>query len=126
MLMMLSKFKMLLLFLLIVVLGCGAFFLGRMQGTEEAVAPAIVHDDVAPANQPSEGYKAKEPTRGATPEETIEKSKQKSEQDLERMKQAIEEHNQQVEEDYKSGKTRIAAPKFKPSDIPTREPHFQN
>ena len=106
MLMLLSKFKMILLFLLIVMLGCGAFFLGRMQGTEEAAAPAIVHDDVAPTSQPPAGYKAKEPMRGATPEETIEKSKQKSEQDLERMKQAIEEHNQQVEEDYKSGKTR--------------------
>lgn len=126
MLMLLSKFKMLLLFLLIIVLGCGAFFLGRMQGTEEAATPAIVHNDVAPASQPPATYKAKEPIRGATPEETIEKSKQKSEQDLERMKQAIEEHNQQVEEDYKSGKTRIAAPKFKPSDVPTREPHFQN
>jgi len=124
MMLFLSKFKMLLLFLPILIIGCGAFFLGRMQGdAEEAAAPAIVHDTVAkqenPSTQPSKASK--------TAEESIEKSKQKEAENMEKMEQALEERNKRIEaENAKTTNHKLTPPKFKPSDVPTREPHFQN
>ena len=124
MMLFLSKFKMLLLFLLIPMIGCGAFFLGRMQGdVEEAAAPAIVQDTVAKQETPSA-----QPTKAnETAEEAIEKSKQKEAENMAKMEQALEERNERIEaENAKTTNHKLTPPKFKPSDIPTREPHFQN
>lgn len=121
----LMKYKLLLLMLLLILVGVGAFFLGQLQAGEEPAQPKITQAANQPAaTQPA--YEAQEPLRGQTPEETIARSENKAEQDLARMQQNIEANNQQAEDEYQSGKRKIAAPQFKTSDIPTREVHFQN
>ena len=124
MLLLLSKFKMLLLLLLILIIGCGAFFLGRMQGeAEEAAAPAIVQDTV----QTQEASSTQKAAAKETAEEAIEKSKQKEAENMAKMEQALEERNERIEaENAKTTNHKLTPPKFKPSDVPTREPHFQN
>lgn len=124
MLLFLSRFKMFLLLLLILLFGCGAFFLGRMQGdAEEAAAPAIVHDTAAKQEKSS----AQPVKSNETAEEAIEKSKQKEAENMAKMEQALEERNERIEaENAQTTNHKLTPPKFKQSDVPTREPHFKN
>ena len=124
----LMQYKIFLLFCLLVIFGTGMFFfMGQSSGEragEKASTPVVTQSETKSASDT--GKQAK-----SNPEQQVEKSKDKGERDLQKMQDNIEQRNEKIDNDetigtVKNGTVKMAPPKFKTSDLPTRQADFHD
>ena len=126
---MLMQYKMFLLLCLLVIFGTGIFFfLGQSSGKDagEAAKSAPVVTKSEAKSGDGTGKQTK-----SDAEKQVEKSQDKGERDLQQMKDNIEKRNEKIDNDetigtVKNGTVKMAPPKFKTSDLPTRQADFHD
>jgi hypothetical protein len=126
---MLMQYKMFLLLCLLVIFGTGIFFfLGQSSGKDagDAVqsAPVVTKSEAKSGNGTGKQTKS-------DAEKQVEKSQDKGERDLQQMKDNIEKRNEKIDNDetigtVKNRTVKVAPPKFKTSDLPTRQADFHD
>lgn len=122
------KYKILLFFLFVLLVGGAAFFLGRSSGGDPApaAAPKTVSTEkvVEPKSESNLGAKEKA-------EKNIEDAEKRAQRIIKENNERIEENNRKIDENpkygtVKNGTRQIAPPKFPTSDVPTRKADFQD
>lgn len=126
---MLMQYKMFLLLCLLVIFGTGIFFfLGQSSGKDagDAAQSAPVVTKFEAKSGDGTGKQTK-----SDAEKQVEKSQDKGERDLQQMRDNIEKRNEKIDNDetigtVKNGTVKVAPPKFKTSDLPTRQADFHD
>ena len=127
---MLMQYKMFLLLCLLVIFGTGIFFfLGQSSGKD--AGDAAKSAPVVTKSEAKSGNGTGKQTKSSDAEKQVEKSQDKGERALQQMKDNIEKRNEKIDNDetigtVKNGTVKMAPPKFKTSDLPTRQADFHD